>query len=59
MVKINGEKLDVAGKTIAEYLATTKYDPNLICFVMLAVQIGNVHMVEVNEDQFSNAGSGK
>ena len=30
MVKINGEKLDVAGKTIAEYLATTKYDPKRI-----------------------------
>lgn len=26
MVKINGEAMDAAGKTIAEYLATTKYD---------------------------------
>lgn len=26
MVKINGESLDIAGKTIAEYLATTNYD---------------------------------
>ena len=26
MVKINGEPLDIAGKTIAEYLATTNYD---------------------------------
>lgn len=26
MVKINGEELDVAGKTLSEYLATTKYD---------------------------------
>ena len=26
MVKVNGEPLDIAGKTIAEYLATTKYD---------------------------------
>lgn len=26
MVKINGEQLDVAGKTITEYLATTSYD---------------------------------
>ena len=26
MVKVNGEPLDIAGKTIAEYLATTNYD---------------------------------
>ena len=26
MVKINGEKLNIAGKTIAEYLANTDYD---------------------------------
>lgn len=26
MVKINGEQLDVAGKTIHEYLLTTEYD---------------------------------
>ncbi|MBQ2288601.1 MAG: sulfur carrier protein ThiS [Lachnospiraceae bacterium] len=26
MVKINGEEVDAAGKTIAEYLATTNYD---------------------------------
>lgn len=30
MVKINGEYLDVAGKTVAEYLATTNYDPKRI-----------------------------
>ena len=30
MVKINGEEWNVAGKTIAEYLATTKYDPRRI-----------------------------
>ena len=30
MVKINGEKWDVAGKTLAEYLATTRYDPKRI-----------------------------
>lgn len=30
MVKINGEKLNVAGKTITEYLAATNYDPNRI-----------------------------
>ena len=30
MVRINGEELDVAGKTIAEYLATTSYDPGRI-----------------------------
>lgn len=30
MVKINGEKLNVAGKTVAEYLAATNYDPNRI-----------------------------
>ena len=30
MVKINGKELNVAGKTIAEYLATTNYDPKRI-----------------------------
>ncbi len=30
MVKVNGEQLDIAGKTIAEYLAETKYDPKRI-----------------------------
>ena len=25
MVKINGDELDVAGKTVAEYLSTTSY----------------------------------
>ena len=30
MVKINGNELDVAGKTIAEYLATTSYSPERI-----------------------------
>ena len=30
MVKINGEELNVAGKTISEYLATTSYDPKRI-----------------------------
>jgi len=26
MVKINGESLDMAGKTLTEYLSTTSYD---------------------------------
>ena len=26
MVRINGENLEIAGKTLAEYLATTDYD---------------------------------
>lgn len=26
MVKINGESLDIAGKTLSEYLETTNYD---------------------------------
>ena len=26
MVKINGEELNIAGKTVAEYLLTTSYD---------------------------------
>ncbi len=26
MVKINGESLEIAGRTIAQYLATTSYD---------------------------------
>ncbi|MCI9546504.1 MAG: sulfur carrier protein ThiS [Lachnospiraceae bacterium] len=30
MVKINGEKLDFAGKTIEEYLRTSQYDPRRI-----------------------------
>ena len=30
MVKINGCELDLAGKTIAEYLASTNYDPKRI-----------------------------
>ncbi|MCR5335031.1 MAG: sulfur carrier protein ThiS [Synergistes sp.] len=30
MVIINGEELDIAGKTLAEYLAGTKYDPRRI-----------------------------
>lgn len=30
MVKINGIELNVVGKTIAEYLATTNYDPKRI-----------------------------
>ena len=30
MVKINGEKLNIAGKTVAQYLLTTSYDPKRI-----------------------------
>ena len=30
MVKINGKELNVAGKTITEYLATTNYDQKRI-----------------------------
>ena len=30
MVKINGEELNMAGKTISEYLATTNFDPKRI-----------------------------
>ena len=30
MVKINGESLDIAGKTIGEYLDTTNYDKKRI-----------------------------
>lgn len=30
MVKINGESLDIAGKTVTEYLAATNYDPKRI-----------------------------
>ena len=30
MVKINGEELIIAGKTIAEYLATTNFEPKRI-----------------------------
>ena len=30
MVKINGEKMEVAGMTLTQYLATTKFDPQRI-----------------------------
>ena len=30
MVKINGENQNMAGKTLAEYLAATNYDPKRI-----------------------------
>jgi len=30
MVKVNGEELAIAGKTVAEYLAKTDYDPKRI-----------------------------
>ena len=30
MVKVNGTELDVAGKTVSEYLVTTAYDPKRI-----------------------------
>ena len=30
MVKINGEELNMAGKTLAEYFATTNFDPKRI-----------------------------
>lgn len=30
MVKINGKELNIGGKTVAEYLSTTKYDPKRI-----------------------------
>ena len=30
MVKVNGAELDIAGKTVAQYLSTTNYDPKSI-----------------------------
>lgn len=30
MVKVNGVELNIAGKTVAEYIATTDYDPKRI-----------------------------
>ena len=30
MVKVNGTELDIAGKTVTEYLATTSYDSGRI-----------------------------
>ncbi|MBQ9933585.1 MAG: sulfur carrier protein ThiS [Ruminiclostridium sp.] len=30
MVKVNGTELDIAGKTILEFLAATEYDPKRI-----------------------------
>ena len=46
MVKVNGEPLDIAGKTLAEYLATTNYDMKRIA-------------VERNEDIVPKAQYGK
>ena len=30
MVKVNGTELDIAGKSVSEYLAVTSYDPRRI-----------------------------
>ena len=30
MVKVNGVEMDIAGKTVSEYLETTNYDPKRI-----------------------------
>ena len=30
MIKVNGTVLDIAGKTVSQYLATTNYDPKRI-----------------------------
>ena len=30
MIKINGEEFDIAGRTLADYLAGTNYDPKRI-----------------------------
>ena len=30
MVKVNGVELDIAGKTVSKYLASTNYDPKRI-----------------------------
>lgn len=30
MIRVNGTELDIAGKTVSEYLATTAYDPKRI-----------------------------
>ena len=30
MVRVNGLELDISGKTVAEYIATTDYDPKRI-----------------------------
>ena len=30
MVKVNGVEMDIVGKTVAEYLSTTNYDPKRI-----------------------------
>ena len=30
MIKVNGAELDIAGKTVAQYLTTTNYDPKRI-----------------------------
>jgi len=30
MVKVNGTELEIAGKSVSEYLATTSYDPKRI-----------------------------
>ena len=30
MVKVNGVEMDIAGKTVSDYLTTTNYDPKRI-----------------------------
>lgn len=30
MVKVNGAEMDIAGKTVAEYLAAANYDPRRV-----------------------------
>lgn len=47
MIKVNGEALDIAGKTIEEYLADMAYDPKRIAVerngeIVPKAQYGNV-----------------
>ena len=51
MVKINGKEMDVAGKTLEEYLATTKYDLKRIAVdrngdIVLKEQYGNTVLMD-------------
>ena len=44
MVKINGEALAVAGKTLAEYLAGTDYNPKRIAVDRKSTRLNSSHL---------------
>lgn len=47
MVKVNGEALDIAGQTVAGYLAGTDYDPKRIAVERNGEIVARAHYGEV------------